>query len=315
MVRAEKKGRIMLLVSYYVGQDTMDASIAFHINKTLVRKSMNLLLIGELALGQPSFEPCKNGFSSTWRNCQHNQHHAKTNCFPKDPDILLHPSLFALGKTLSVELGMVKKKLIPSAQILHHSPLCNNDIMTKKIGDKFFELIAYHIQSTECAMLSLPQKLLVEDFRELRATIERMELLNPNSLFFFLIFLQILLLEATRWITLWYFGTSLLPFLISAVLLTTSLLGMKKKFMPYNHQHKYFFVTNIHHHSSSSGSSYPTFEVQSSIDGIFVRQIGKSSTMHWNVVWLPFRHIVCQTMKPTTNSKEPPWSKGITVAH
>ncbi|XP_039391941.1 acyl-CoA (8-3)-desaturase-like [Mauremys reevesii] len=178
----------------------LDASIAFHINKTLVRKSMNLLLIGELALGQPSFEPCKN-------------------------------------------------------------------------------------------------KLLVEDFCELRTTIERMELLNPNSLFFFLIFQQILLLEATRWITLWYFGTSLLPFLISAVLLTTSLsqagylqhdlghlsvfskfkwnhvvqkfvigqllltsqkfifqtvlfrdglcpkLGMKKKFMPYNHQHKYFFVT------------------------------------------------------------------------
>ncbi|XP_044870336.1 acyl-CoA (8-3)-desaturase-like [Mauremys mutica] len=179
------------LISLYAGQDADDASIAFHINKTLVRKSMNLLLIGELALGQPSFEPCKN-------------------------------------------------------------------------------------------------KLLVEDFRELRATIERMELLNPNSLFFFLIFLQILLLEATRWITLWYFGTSLLPFLISAVLLTTSLsqagylqhdlghlsvfskfkwnhvvqkfvigqlllteryalsdrpLGMKKKFMPYNHQHKYFFVT------------------------------------------------------------------------
>uniref|UniRef100_A0A8C3HX84 Fatty acid desaturase domain-containing protein n=1 Tax=Chrysemys picta bellii TaxID=8478 RepID=A0A8C3HX84_CHRPI len=181
-----------------------DAFVAFHINKTLMRKSMNLLLIGELAPGQPSFESCKNvknfhelcatvkrmglfkpsylffflnflqilmleaagwftlcyigtsfmpfltaalllttaqlglidrgwfyrhdlghlsvftkskwnhlchefvicnlkGLSSTWRNRQHNQHHAKTNCFPKDPDILLHHSLFALGKTLSVE--------------------------------------------------------------------------------------------------------------------------------------------------------------------------------------------------------------------
>uniref|UniRef100_A0A452J7S0 Cytochrome b5 heme-binding domain-containing protein n=1 Tax=Gopherus agassizii TaxID=38772 RepID=A0A452J7S0_9SAUR len=210
------------IISHYAGQDATDAFTAFHANNALVRKYMSSLLIGELAQDQTSMEPSKN-------------------------------------------------------------------------------------------------KLLVEDFRELRATIERMGLLNPNGLFFFLIFLQILLLEAASWITLWYFGTSLLPFLISAVLLTTSLtqagflqhdlghlsvfrkpkwnqvvhmfvigqlmglsaswwklthdqhhakpncickdpdlsmhstlftlgkvpsveLGMKKKkFMPYNHQHKYFF--------------------------------------------------------------------------
>ncbi|XP_044870315.1 acyl-CoA (8-3)-desaturase-like isoform X5 [Mauremys mutica] len=212
------------IISHYAGQDATDAFTAFHANKALVRKYMSSLLIGELAQDQISMEPSKN-------------------------------------------------------------------------------------------------KLLVEDFRELRATIERMGLLNLNGLFFFLIFLQILLLEAASWITLWYFGTSLLPFLISVVLLTTSLtqagylqhdlghlsvfskrkwnqvvhmfvigqlmgmsaswwklthvqhhakpncickdpdlsmhpilftlgkvlsveLGMKKKkFMPYNHQHKYFFVT------------------------------------------------------------------------
>ncbi|KAM9148934.1 acyl-CoA (8-3)-desaturase-like [Pangshura tecta] len=210
------------IISHYAGQDATDAFTAFHANKALVRKYMSSLLIGELAQDQISMEPSKN-------------------------------------------------------------------------------------------------KLLVEDFHELHATIKRMGLLNPNGLFFFLIFLQILLLEAASWITLWYFGTSLLPFLISAVLLTTSLtqagylqhdlghlsvfskrkwnqvahmfvigqlmgmsaswwklmhfqhhakpnciykdpdlsmhptlftlgkvlsveLGMKKKkFMPYNHQHKYFF--------------------------------------------------------------------------
>ncbi|XP_050808866.1 acyl-CoA (8-3)-desaturase-like isoform X2 [Gopherus flavomarginatus] len=182
-------------------------------------------------------------------------------------------------------------------------------------------LLIGELAQDQTSMEPSKNKLLVEDFRELRATIERMGLLNPNGLFFFLIFLQILLLEAASWITLWYFGTSLLPFLISAVLLTTSLtqagylqhdlghlsvfrkpkwnqvvhmfvigqlmglsarwwklthdqhhakpncickdpdlsmhstlftlgkvpsveLGMKKKkFMPYNHQHKYFFVT------------------------------------------------------------------------
>uniref|UniRef100_A0A8C4YEN3 Cytochrome b5 heme-binding domain-containing protein n=1 Tax=Gopherus evgoodei TaxID=1825980 RepID=A0A8C4YEN3_9SAUR len=114
------------IISHYAGQDATDAFTAFHANNALVRKYMSSLLIGELAQDQTSMEPSKN-------------------------------------------------------------------------------------------------KLLVEDFRELRATIERMGLLNPNGLFFFLIFLQILLLEAASWITLWYFGTSLLPFLISAVLLTTSL--------------------------------------------------------------------------------------------
>ncbi|CAM5119957.1 unnamed protein product [Eretmochelys imbricata] len=210
------------VISHFAGQDATEVFVAFHVNHALVRKYMSSLLIGELAPDEISMKPSKN-------------------------------------------------------------------------------------------------ILLVEDFRELRATIERMGLLNPNGLFFFLNFLQILLLEAASWITLWYFGTSLVPFLISAVLLTTSLsqagylqhdlghfsvfskpkwnhvvqkfvigqllglpaswwnlrhaqhhaktncflkdpdlnmhpwftlgkvlsveLGMKKKFMPYNHQHKYFFVT------------------------------------------------------------------------
>lgn len=35
----------------------------------------------------------------------HFQHHAKPNCFLKDPDISMHPSFFALGKLLSVEVS------------------------------------------------------------------------------------------------------------------------------------------------------------------------------------------------------------------
>uniref|UniRef100_A0A8C0GXX0 Cytochrome b5 heme-binding domain-containing protein n=1 Tax=Chelonoidis abingdonii TaxID=106734 RepID=A0A8C0GXX0_CHEAB len=234
------------IISYYAGQDATDAFTAFHANNALVRKYISSLLIGELAQDQTSMEPSKN-----------------------------------------------------------------------------------------------VSKLLVEDFRELRATIERMGLLNPKSLFFVLIFLQILLLEAAGWIALWYFGTSLLPFLISAVLLTTSLtqagylqhdlghlsvfrnpkwnqvvhmfvigqlivstdsgssnwsklthnqhhakpncickdpdlnmhptlftlgkvpsveLGMKKKkFMPYNHQHKYFFVTEYLYFPKGHSPKYECF--------------------------------------------------------
>ncbi|RXM36216.1 Fatty acid desaturase 1 [Acipenser ruthenus] len=43
----------------------------------------------------------------------HLKHHAKPNCFRKDPDINMHPLLFALGKTLAIELGVQKKKHMP----------------------------------------------------------------------------------------------------------------------------------------------------------------------------------------------------------
>lgn len=66
-----------------------------------------------------------------------------------------------------------------------------------------------------------PQKKLVEDFRELRATVERMGLLQPNHAFFILYLCHILVLDVAAWLIIWYFGASLVPFLFSAVLLGT----------------------------------------------------------------------------------------------
>lgn len=47
-----------------------DPFVAFHIDKGLVRKYMNSLLIGELSPEQPSFEPTKNvrprGVETPW---------------------------------------------------------------------------------------------------------------------------------------------------------------------------------------------------------------------------------------------------------
>ncbi|XP_020662644.3 acyl-CoA (8-3)-desaturase-like [Pogona vitticeps] len=54
----------------------------------------------------------KGGPPSWWKH-MHNQHHAKPNCFRKDPDLNMHPLLFSLGKTLSLELGQKKKKYMP----------------------------------------------------------------------------------------------------------------------------------------------------------------------------------------------------------
>ncbi|KYO41648.1 hypothetical protein Y1Q_0006395 [Alligator mississippiensis] len=135
------------VISHYAGQDATDAFVAFHLDKALVRKYMTPLLIGELAPDQPRIEPHKNvqngflqhdlghlsvfskpkwnhlgshfvmgflqGGSASWWKHLHNQHHAKPNCFHKDPDLNMHPLLFALGKKLSVELGRKKKKYMP----------------------------------------------------------------------------------------------------------------------------------------------------------------------------------------------------------
>lgn len=64
--------------------------------------------------------------------------------------------------------------------------------------------------------------MLVKDFRELRATVERMGLLEPNQLFFLLLLGHILLLDIAAWLILFYFGTSLLPFVFSLLVLTIS---------------------------------------------------------------------------------------------
>lgn len=64
--------------------------------------------------------------------------------------------------------------------------------------------------------------MLVKDFRELRATVEKMGLLKPNQLFFFLHLAHILLLDTAAWLILFYFGTSLMPFIVSLLVLTIS---------------------------------------------------------------------------------------------
>ncbi|XP_077177300.1 acyl-CoA (8-3)-desaturase-like [Paroedura picta] len=110
------------VICSYAGQDATDPFIAFHADKTPVKKYMKQLMIGELAPDQPSFEPSKN-------------------------------------------------------------------------------------------------KLLVEDFRELQSTIEKMGLLKPNPLYFFVLLLHIILLDAAGWFVLWYFGTSVTTFIIATTLL------------------------------------------------------------------------------------------------
>ncbi|XP_003224187.1 acyl-CoA (8-3)-desaturase isoform X1 [Anolis carolinensis] len=111
------------VISHYAGQDATDAFTAFHLHKAQVSKYLNSLLIGELAPDQPSSEPSKN-------------------------------------------------------------------------------------------------QLLVNDFRELRATVEKMGLLKPNRLFFFLMLVHIIVLDVAAWLTIWYFGASSLPFFVGVACFT-----------------------------------------------------------------------------------------------
>uniref|UniRef100_A0A8U7MG58 Cytochrome b5 heme-binding domain-containing protein n=5 Tax=Corvoidea TaxID=192204 RepID=A0A8U7MG58_CORMO len=82
-----------------------------------------------------------------------------------------------------------------------------------------------HTSPTEIPFL-YPQKSLLEDFRELRCTVEKMGLLRPDCFFFFLIFLHLLVLDAAAWLVVWYFGTSLVPFLAGMVFFTTAQIQM-----------------------------------------------------------------------------------------
>lgn len=54
----------------------------------------------------PALQLFPQGMPASWWNHLHNQHHAKPNCFRKDPDLNMHPLLFSLGKPLSIEVSM-----------------------------------------------------------------------------------------------------------------------------------------------------------------------------------------------------------------
>lgn len=69
---------------------------------------------------------------------------------------------------------------------------------------------------------ALPQKELISEFRELQATVERMGLMKANRVFFLLCLLHIVLLDVAGWLTLWVFGTSFVPFILCAVLLSVA---------------------------------------------------------------------------------------------
>ncbi|XP_037694550.1 fatty acid desaturase 2-like protein FADS2B isoform X1 [Choloepus didactylus] len=63
---------------------------------------------------------------------------------------------------------------------------------------------------------------LVEDFQELRRSLEDMNMFKANLGFFFLHLAQILILEALAWLTLWYFGSGWTVTILISFLLTIS---------------------------------------------------------------------------------------------
>ncbi|KGL79988.1 Fatty acid desaturase 1, partial [Tinamus guttatus] len=67
---------------------------------------------------------------------------------------------------------------------------------------------------------------LLEDFRELRCDLEKKGLLKPDYIFFFLIFLHLLILDASSWLVVWYFGISSVPFFAGIALFTIAQIQM-----------------------------------------------------------------------------------------
>ena len=66
----------------------------------------------------------------------------------------------------------------------------------------------------------ISQSRLVEDFQELRRTLETLNMFNANLGFFFLHLAQILILEALAWVIVWHFGSGwLITIFISFLLM------------------------------------------------------------------------------------------------
>ncbi|XP_058544987.1 fatty acid desaturase 2-like protein FADS2B [Neofelis nebulosa] len=63
---------------------------------------------------------------------------------------------------------------------------------------------------------------LVEDFRELRRTLEAMNMFKANPAFFFLHFVQVLILETLAWLIVWHFGSGWAVTIFISCLLTIS---------------------------------------------------------------------------------------------
>ncbi|XP_038071948.1 fatty acid desaturase 2-like [Patiria miniata] len=63
---------------------------------------------------------------------------------------------------------------------------------------------------------------IVSDMRDLRSKAEEMDLFTPNLWFYAAHLAHIVALEVLGWMVLWYYGTTWLPLLITAALLTTS---------------------------------------------------------------------------------------------
>lgn len=70
--------------------------------------------------------------------------------------------------------------------------------------------------------LNIPQAQLVEDFQELRKTLEAMNMFKANLGFFFLHLAQILALEALAWLMVWHFGNGWPVTICISVLLAVS---------------------------------------------------------------------------------------------
>ena len=68
----------------------------------------------------------------------------------------------------------------------------------------------------------ISQSQLVEDFQELRRTLETMNMFNANLGFFFLHFTQILILEVLAWVIVWHFGNGWLITMFISLLLTVA---------------------------------------------------------------------------------------------
>ena len=92
----------------------------------------------------------------------------------------------------------------------------------------------------------ISQSRLVEDFQELRRTLETMNMFNANLGFFFLHLAQVLILEALAWVIVWHFGSGWLITIFIYFLLTVAQVSRYPKPRQALWEASEFFILSLH---------------------------------------------------------------------
>ncbi|ETE58844.1 Fatty acid desaturase 1, partial [Ophiophagus hannah] len=211
------------IIRHYSGQDATDAFTALHKDKDLVKKYLNFLLIGELAPDQPCCEPTKNemlvkDFHELRATVE------KMGLFKSRFSffawIFLHSFILDIGSWCTIwYFGKSWMPFLLGVAMFTIGQIQYGFLQHDLGHVSVFEKLKWN-KVAHFVVLGILKEMLVKDFHELRATVEKMGLFKSSFSFFAWIFLHSFILDIGSWFIIWYFGKSWMTFLLGVAMFT-----------------------------------------------------------------------------------------------